>query len=246
MVDWDAGNVGLWMLKLVPKQSIAPELLDGAIGNHQLLRANLRDMAWANRWLGGHRAVLRRVARWVAVMPPEHTVTILDVATGGGDLPLTLHHWGRRQDRAIALLASDVSGEVLAVAQQELEGRPVRLLRHDALHMPFADCSVDIVTCSQSLHHFLYDEALRLLQELARVARVGVIVNDLRRSYPAYWGARLLAAGPVSALSRHDGPLSVLRAYTPAEVAELVKDAALPARVRRARGFRLEIELTKG
>lgn len=246
MVDWDAGNVGLWMLKRVPKQSIAPELLDGAIDDHQLLRANLREMARANRWLGGNRAVLRRVVGWLAARPREQTVTILDVATGSGDLPVTIHEWGLRQNRSVALLASDLSREVLAVAQQELQGRPVRLLRHDALRMPFRDRSVDIVTCSQALHHFAYDEALRLLHELARVARIGVIVNDLRRSYPAYWGARLLAAGPVSALSRHDGPLSVLRAYTAEEVTDLVKWAGLPAQVRRARGFRVEIELTKG
>ncbi len=234
------------MLRLVPKQSAAPELVDGGIENHRLLRSNLRDMARANRWLGGNRAVLRRVGGWLAALPREHRATILDVATGGGDLPLTLHHWSVRQDRAVALLASDLSRDVLAVAQQELRGRPVRLLRHDALQMPFADRSIDIVTCSQALHHFPLDEAVRLLRELARVARIGVIVNDLRRSYPAYWGARLLAAGPVSALSQHDGPLSVLRAYTPAEVADLVKRAALPARVRQARGFRLEIELSKG
>ena len=233
------------MFRLAPAQVTTAELVDGKITDHELLRANLHDMARANRWLGANRAVVRRVATWLEDWPPEQSATVLDVAAGGCDLALSLRRWSLRQDRVLALLASDVSPDVLAVAQQELRGQPIQLLRHDALAMPFADRSVDIVTCTQALHHFDAHTAPQLLRELARVARIGVIVNDLRRSYLAYWGARLLAYGPVSPLSRHDGPLSVLRAYTPVEVRALVKQAALPAKVRRAFGFRLEIELTR-
>lgn len=245
MVDWNAEKHTFRMFKLVPAQVATPELVDGEIGDHQLLRDNLRDMARANRWLGANRAVVRRVARWVEDLPQGRRTSILDVATGGGDLPLSLRRWSLRHARMVALFASDVSAEVLAVARKELSGQPIVLLRHDALAMPFADSSVDIVICTQALHHFDQHRATQLLRELARVARIGVIVNDLRRSYLAYWGARLLACGPVSALSRHDGPLSVLRAYTPAEVRALVERAALSGTVRRAPGFRVEIELTR-
>lgn len=234
------------MLKFVPNQSDATELVDGEITDHRLLRHNLQDMAQANRWLGARRSVVRRVGTWLASLPSHHQVTVLDVATGGGDFPLTLHQWSVRQGRAVALLASDVNRDVLRVARDELREYPVHLVQHDALHMPFGDRSVDIITCSQALHHFDRDAVVRLLQEFARVARVGVLVSDLRRSYIAYWGARLMAYGPVSSLSRHDGPLSVLRAYTPAEVNVLARQANVTAQVRRAFGFRIEIELKKG
>jgi SAM-dependent methyltransferase len=173
------------------------------------------------------------------------TPCVLDVATGGADLPIALHDWSVQHDRPLQLLASDLNPQVLAVTQREVGARPIALLRHDALRLPFADGAVDIVTCTQALHHFSRDAAAALLRELARVARLGVIINDLRRSYLAYWGARLLAYGPVSALGRHDGPLSVLRAYTPLELSELVQRTTLPAQVRRTPGFRVEIELDK-
>ncbi len=118
----------------------------------------------------------------------------------------------------------------------------IALLRHDAQALPFIDNAVDIITCMQSLHHFDGVAAVRLLRECARVARLGVIISDLRRSYAAYWGARLLRYTTTSLLSRHDGPLSVLRAYTPAEVSELIRDLGLSARIR-ARGWRLDVEL---
>jgi hypothetical protein len=86
---------------------------------------------------------------------------------------------------------------------------------------------VDFVTCSLALHHFDPPAAIALLRELARVARRGAIVTDLRRSRLAYWGARLLALGPWHAMARHDGPLSVLRAYTLPEARALVAAAGL-------------------
>lgn len=233
------------MRLFVPAQSHQTELLDEEVADQRLLRANLRDMAQANRWLGANRAVVRQVAAWLEAIPPERTPLVLDVATGGADLPRMLQRWGERHKRSLTVLGCDLSRNVLDVAALETRHMPVLLVQSDALRLPFADGGVDIVTCTQALHHFSRDAAVRLLRELARVARIGVIVNDLRRSYLAYWGARLLAYGPVSPLSRHDGPLSVLRAYTPAEVSALVQDAELSARVRSGPGFRVEIELQK-
>lgn len=233
------------MRSWVPIQSQAAELLDGALPDRRLLRANLREMALADRWLGGQRAIIRRIAAWLQLIPRDAIVRVLDVATGGADLPLALHRWGTRRGRTLHVLASDVSGDVLRVAREEISSRPVTLVCHDALHMPFADCSIDVVTCTQSLHHFKPQAVAQLLHEMARIARIGVIVTDLRRSYLAYWGARLLAFGPVSSLSRHDGPLSVLRAYTPEEIKKVVQHIALPVTVQGTAGFRIEVALRK-
>ena len=66
------------------------------------------------------------------------------------------------------------------------------------------------------------------LGEMARVTRGRVIINDLARSRLAlalvWLATRLLAVHPIS---RHDGPLSVRRAYAPAELLELFRRAGL-------------------
>jgi hypothetical protein len=87
--------------------------------------------------------------------------------------------------------------------------------------------------------------AAGLLCEMARVARIGVIVTDLRRSHAAYWGARLLALGITNRLTRHDGPLSVLRAYTPAEVRSWMARTELRGMVCAEPIFRLSITVEK-
>jgi hypothetical protein len=78
-------------------------------------------------------------------------------------------------------------------------------------------------------HHIEHTDQIRALREAARVARCSVIVNELERCRPNYWGARLLAATRWrgNRLTRHDGPISVLRAFTPAELASLAAEAGL-------------------
>jgi hypothetical protein len=76
---------------------------------------------------------------------------------------------------------------------------------------------------------------------MRRVARHAVIVNDLVRGWLGYVGAwtmtRVLTRNP---LTRHDGPLSVRRAYTRAEMAELARRADLgPVTFRGFMGYRV-------
>ncbi len=229
----------------VPAQRFDAELLDGRIDDLGELRANLRDMALANRLLLSNRAVLRRLERWLDQHSTHAPATILDVATGAGGLPCAIAEWARCRGQPIKLLASDVDRGVMAVARQTLGSLGVGLIQHNALRMPFADGSVDVVTCTFALHHFAHDAAIALLREMGRVARRGVILSDLRRSYGSYWGARLLALGPVNRLSRHDGPLSVLRAYTLAEAQVLVDAAGVRGDVRPERPFRLAVTLDR-
>jgi len=78
------------------------------------------------------------------------------------------------------------------------------------------------------LHHFSPDQAVVVIREMARVARIGVIVDDLLRSRVGYVGARLLGALLTSnRLTRHDGPLSVRRAYRRPELAALLRRAGI-------------------
>ncbi|HJZ48523.1 MAG TPA: methyltransferase domain-containing protein, partial [Roseiflexaceae bacterium] len=134
--------------------------------------------------------------------------------------------------------------DVLRLARRAGAGFP--LIQHDALAVPLHDASVDFVTCSLALHHFDPPAAVALLRELCRVARRGLIVNDLRRDRLAYWGAQLLALGPWHAMARHDGPLSVLRAYTLDEARALVEQAGVAnASVETRPLFRMLIVVQK-
>jgi SAM-dependent methyltransferase len=220
------------ILSSVPR-SAEPELLDAPEHDLAALADNLRDLRALDRYLGGTALTWRALLPMLRALPPGTPTTLLDVATGGADGPRILARLARRHGYDLRPYASDRLADVLRLARRD--GARFPLIQHDALAIPLHSAAVDFVTCSLALHHFDPPAAAALLRELCRVARRGVIVNDLRRGRMAYWGAHLLARGPWHAMARHDGPLSVLRAYTLDEARALVAQAGIAGAHVRAR-----------
>ena len=209
------------------------------------LGRSLADLRGVNRWLGGYRVVLHHLDRLIA-RHPRPTYRVLDVATGSADIPLKVAAWARARGIRMEIVATDLHATTLDFARRQAAADPdVRVEAADALHLPYADGAFDFALCSTALHHFdARDELVRVLRELDRVTRIGGIVNDLRRSRPALVGAKLLAATfwRTHPVTRHDGPLSVRRAFTPAELDDLARAAALPgARVHAHAPFRVAL-----
>ena len=99
----------------------------------------------------------------------------------------------------------------------------------DGFELPFPDRNFDFVICSKTLHHFTEQQAVRLLKEAARVTRRGLLILDLRRSWIAYALIGILSRlFTRNRLTRYDGPLSVLKAFTPAEFTALAGEAGVP------------------
>lgn len=226
-----------------PPRSDEAELLDEAGHDPAELAANLRDIRRVNRLLGGTATVLRHLPRLLGAIPAHRRpVTILDLATGSADIPRAIVRWARARDLALSIVASDASAEILALAGEQTGVWPeMTLARYDARAAPLPDQAFDIVLCSLALHHFPPDDAVQVLREMERLARTGFILNDLRRGrlgYAAAWIAARLTTR--NRLTRHDAPLSVRRAYTPAELAALLRRAGIEdAAVSTHRWFRM-------
>ena len=207
----------------------AEELLDQAGHDPAELAANLRDIRTVNRLAGGVATVLRHLPGLLSQIPHGRPVEILDLATGCGDIPLRLAAWADRQRRPLYLTVTDRSPEILAEARRTLAGVPgVTFTVCDARAVPFPERSFDVVLCSLALHHFSPGEAVQVLREMDRLSRIGFILNDIRRclaGFVAAWGASRVATR--NRLTRHDMPLSVLRAYTPDELRALLRQAGI-------------------
>lgn len=215
------------------------ELLDGDTLDDAALAANLREIRAINRGLGWTAITLRLLERLVA-RSDLRAFSYLDVATGSADLPRAVLRRAARRGWVVRAMGLDASPRVLRIARDHLGLAPVTLHQGDARALPFADRSVDVVTCALALHHFAPDEAARVLAELARVARHGWLLVDLDRSLPAYLGALALRVLLRSPVTRQDAPASVLRAYTLDELRALLRQAGLPeAHAGTAFPFRL-------
>ncbi len=218
------------------------EYLDSPIVEPNALAGNLRDLRLMNRWLLWSRAV----ARDVEPLLPDGPALLLDVATGSADIPRALLARARRRGSNLMVVASDVSAEVLASARRLPDSTHLRFIHHDGGELPFRDNAVDVATCCLAAHHFAPEHLVRLLSELWRVARRGVVVSDLYRSRHGYLAARGMALVLRNPLTSHDGPVSVLRAYTPAELRALARQSGLEhIRIRRSFPVRMALVAVK-
>jgi ubiquinone/menaquinone biosynthesis C-methylase UbiE len=151
------------------------------------------------------------------------------VGTGAGDLLAAVVRRERERERPIHAIGVDLHATTLAVTRHRV-AEPIRLVRGDGLRLPFPDAAFDLVHLGMVLHHMDGDRLPGLLREAARVARNGrILVSELERTVANYLGARLLAATVwrFNSVTRHDGPLSVLRAFTPDELLTVAASAGL-------------------
>ncbi len=182
---------------------------------------------------------INRVSRSAAILWPaisglaggsvDEPMRVLDLACGGGDVPIALARRAARGGLNVQIEGCDVSPVAVQFARVAAAegGVPVRFFERDALHDPIPE-GYDVVMCSLFLHHLGEDEAVGLLRNMAGAARRLILVNDLLRSRLGYglaWvGCRLFSRSPIV---HHDGPVSVRSAFTLAEVRALAQRAEL-------------------
>jgi SAM-dependent methyltransferase len=222
---------------LAPVRRRGTELLDDPAADAALATRSLRDVARSNWWFGGASAVIAELNPLFGMTPPDTTVTLLDVGTGAGDIPALARRIAARRRVRLETVGLELTA-ALAGASGAQAGHAVA---GDARALPFADGSVDVVTCSQVLHHFEAADAARLLAEMTRVARQRVIVADIRRAWAAAAGLWMASwALGFHPVSRHDGVVSVLRGFRTGELSAMIAAATgrVPS-VRNRRGFRV-------
>ena len=225
---------------LTPPRRRGVEILDLPDVDPQVVTRSLADVARANALFGGISSAMKEIEDALAEVPQR--ATLLDVGTGLGDIPCRARSFAAEKGIELTTVGLD---SVLELARASRHAVNIAVCGN-ALHLPFADRSVDIVMCSQVLHHFIAADASRLLREMDRVARVRVVVSDLRRSWIAAAGLWLVSF-PLGfhAVSRHDGVVSVLRGFTREELSDTVNDAiARKPVVHQRRGFRITASWT--
>lgn len=212
------------------------ELLDDPAADPATVVLSLRNIARANRWFGGAAAVRHGLERVLRGVPRGSPLTLLDLGTGAGDLPRRAVRWARRRGYPLRPVGLELSRTAAAMARRA--GVPCAVACAGA--PPMREKSVDVVLLSQVAHHLTTDSAVRLLRTCDALARIGVVVADLRRGRLApiaFWvGARALRFDPSTVA---DGITSIRRGYTTSELRALLTAAGVRARVSRRPGYRL-------
>jgi demethylmenaquinone methyltransferase/2-methoxy-6-polyprenyl-1,4-benzoquinol methylase len=122
------------------------------------------------RW---RRAAVNKVRQLMGSSPE----LCLDACSGTGDLAIALE-----QTLNTRVIASDFCHPMLTRANDKFAGRNIRSIEADALHLPFADRSFDVLTNAFGLRNL--EDPRRGLLEMHRVLKPGGAVVVLEFSKP--------------------------------------------------------------
>jgi len=201
---------------------IEPEILDTLAP--EVARASLADLVRLNRDFGGH-SVLRKLLR-DAIDDPLEPISLLDIGGASGDMANVIRE---SCPGAVVTVLDHVASHMESALPPKVCG--------DAFALPFRDGSFDYAFSSLFLHHFEDGDVVRLMREMKRVSRRGVLIIDLIRSPLAYWflpATRFLFGW--DSVTVNDGPISFAAAFHKSELRGLAEAAGLrDVRVRAHR-----------
>jgi ubiquinone/menaquinone biosynthesis C-methylase UbiE len=171
--------------------------------------------------------LLKHLERWSVGWTPGEPVSLLDLGTGSADLPLEAVRWAHIRGIDLRITALDSHATTLELARDHIGREPelagaITLIHADALHYvaQTPPGSFDYVHAGMFLHHFREIEVMTLLAGMDRLARRGLIWNDLVRSSVGRAAIQLMTIGQAE-IVRHDARVSVEAGFTRAEVTDL-------------------------
>jgi ubiquinone/menaquinone biosynthesis C-methylase UbiE len=200
------------------RRVVIPELLDTDSGTPAEIATALSDLRHINLWFGGigaTQSMIAQVARELRVS----SLSLLEVGAGGGYVPLAAAKRMRKSGVELEVTLLDRAYSHL----RNSSGNGTAAVAGDAVALPFADGSFDLVSCCLVVHHLEPRDVVQFVNEGLRVCRTAVIINDVVRD-PIHLALVYLSL-PLyrSHFTHHDAPASVRRAYTIDEMQEMLQ-----------------------
>ncbi len=217
------------------KRTVIPELLDSDSGTPAEIDSALSDLRHINQWFGGISATQSMIAQ-VAAKLRVSSLSLLEVAAGAGYVPQAASQRMRKSGVQVQVTLLDRAHSHLTNGS----GNGASAVAGDALALPFADGSFDLVSSCLFTHHLEPREFVYFVNEGLRVCRTAVIINDVVRDPIHLALVYISLAFYRSRFNRHDAPASVRRAYTVEEMNQMLgQTTAARVEIKRHPLFRM-------
>jgi len=215
------------MINKFSHRSFEAELIDAPAISKELLYKNLRELDFINRILRGHAASLLGIKKLIT--NKNKLYHLVDLGCGSGDTLRYIADWARVHGYKVTLTGIDQNPDAIDFLTNHCKNYPeITGVASDYRSFLHKEASIDIVHCSLFCHHLNDTDLLDLFVNLKLHAHTGFVVNDLHRHWITYYSVYLithLLNG--STLSKHDGPISVLRSFKRKEIISLLQKARI-------------------
>ncbi len=221
------------------------ELMDDLELGGPTMNQTLDQLSVVNRFLGGGHAVAGLRQMWKA-NGKEGEFSLADLGCGGGEDLRRMAIWARKKGIKVRLWGFDANPHVVEYARLKSQDFPeIQFEVANVLDPAFYKRRFDYVSCSLFLHHFSEEQIDLMMPGLANMVHKGIIISDLQRHWLPWvlFGLVCRVCG-ASYMIRHDGQLSIRKAFTQRELQALAHRNHLDASISWQWAFRYRVLLT--
>ncbi|MGF1671177.1 MAG: methyltransferase domain-containing protein [Balneolaceae bacterium] len=198
------------------------EIMDDPDCNRDGLFRTYRTFDRMNRMLSGWKSVYKNEIR--PVMDHSSTqITLLDIGSGGGDVPGHLSELARKDGFSIQITAIDPDERAIEFAKRTNSTGNINFECTRSDELVKEGRQFDFVISNHLIHHLDDSEILNLCRDAEKLCRYRVLFNDIERGDLGY--AFFSLVSPLlfrNTFIPTDGPLSIRRSFTKSELQELL------------------------
>jgi 2-polyprenyl-3-methyl-5-hydroxy-6-metoxy-1,4-benzoquinol methylase len=196
------------------------EIMDDFTLEGEVLREALDKIAKINQFLGGNSLTLNGLKELILTVPKSKAITIVDIGCGNGDMLRVLSNYGKENNYSFNLIGIDANAFTVKHAIKLSESYSnITFKCEDIFEYDFSQLKCDILLCTLTLHHFKNPEIENLLTTFYANSKLGIVINDLHRSWLAYRLFQIICfLFKLNSMSREDGLTSILRGFKKEEL----------------------------
>lgn len=163
---------------------------------------------------------------------PSKTYTLLDIGFGGGDLPIKISQWAKKDRINLDITAIETDSRACEYIESKNTPADIQFRQISSTELLKEDRSFDFVISNHLLHHLGGEELQQLLYEAKQMSNIRVLFNDIERSDLGYLLFNVLSR-PVfrSSFITDDGLTSIKRSYTLNELKQEVPPGWMVKRI---------------
>ncbi|WP_240938635.1 methyltransferase domain-containing protein [Arenibacter sp. 6A1] len=190
------------------------EMMDDPSVDLGSLQEILFDINRVNVILNGYTITLKAIKK-IIHENPKNSYTIIDMGCGDGTMLRKVVRYFKNEPFKLNLIGIDLSENGIEIAKAMSTSFPnISYQNRDILSLEAHEIDCDIVLSTLTMHHFSSQEIPLFLDQFVKVARLGVIINDLQRSklaYGLFWIFSLIFIK--TKVGKSDGLVSIKRGF---------------------------------
>ena len=147
--------------------------------------------------------------------------TLLDIGFGGGDVPINIHRWAKRDGFDLQITAIEIDERAYQYANQLGAPEEISFNFQSSRELVEKNLSFDFVISNHVLHHLNEKQFYEMLDDAKLLATKKIVFNDIKRSYLGYSLFNICSRILFSdSYITKDGLTSIKRSYTQKELCD--------------------------